>query len=284
MGTAATTNKTSVRFFCSDLDGTLLGNPEATRRFKAAWEELPRNTRPLLGYASGRLVQDVIDLLATRVLPWPDYVIGGVGTQIYDGQRKRPVNEFSQQFNSGWQLEKIESIVGAFPGVTRQPPQFLHLFKSSWYLPQATPEAIASLEKQLADAGLRVSVVYSSARDLDVLPANTTKGGALDWLCRHLSLSLENVLVAGDTSNDASMFLLPDVQGIVVENAQPELIEAVVKVPTFNATRVMADGVLEGLQHFHVIPSTPQPAASAPAPSKWIQLCACCSAKWHSAL
>ena len=263
MRTEATTAKTSVQFFCSDLDGTLLGNPEAARRFKAAWEELPRNTRPLLCYASGRLVQDVIDMLATGVLPWPDYVIGGVGTQIYDGRRKRPLNEFSQQFSAGWQLEKIEAIVGAFPGVTRQPPQFLHLYKSSWYLPHAMPETITALEQQLVDAGLQVCVVYSSARDLDVLPANSTKGGALDWLCRRLNVSLDKVLVAGDTGNDASMFLLPGVQGIVVENAQPELIEAVVKVPTFNATRVDADGVLEGLEHFGVIPSAPQPAASA---------------------
>jgi glycogen debranching enzyme len=167
------------------------------------------------------------------------------------------------QFSTGWQLEKIEAIVGAFPGVTRQPPQFLHLYKSSWYLPQATPETIAALEQQLVDAGLQVCVVYSSARDLDVLPANSAKGGALDWLCQRLSVPLDKVLVAGDTGNDASMFLLPGVQGIVVENAQPELIEAVVKVPTFNATRVIADGVLEGLEHFGVIPSAPQPAASA---------------------
>jgi len=255
--------QTSVQFFCSDLDGTLLGNPEATRRFKAAWEGLPRNSRPLLAYASGRLVQDVIDLLATGVLPWPDYVIGGVGTQIYDGRRKRPLSEFQQQFRAGWDLEKIEAIVVGFPGVTRQPPQFLHLYKSSWYLPQAAPETIAALEKQLADAGLQVCVVYSSARDLDVLPGSATKGGALDWLCRHLSVPLDRVLVAGDTGNDASMFLLPGVRGIVVENAQPELIEAVIKAPTFNATRVVADGVLEGLEHFAVIPASPQPAVSA---------------------
>ena len=50
-----------IQFFCSDLDGTLLGNPEATRRFKTAWESLPKNARPQLGYASGRFVQDVID-------------------------------------------------------------------------------------------------------------------------------------------------------------------------------------------------------------------------------
>lgn len=256
-------DKTSIRLFCSDLDGTLLGNPEAARRFKTAWEDLPRESRPLLAYASGRLVQDVIDLLATRELPWPDYIIGAVGTQIYDGRRKRPLNEFSQQFSATWQLGKIEAIVGTLPGVVQQPPQFLHVFKSSWYWPQATPDSIAALERQLADAGLHVCVVYSSQRDLDVLPANSNKGGALDWLCRHLSIPLEHVLVAGDTGNDASLFLLPRVQGIVVENAHPDLIEAVVKVPTFNATRVMADGVLEGLKHFRVIPSTPKPAASA---------------------
>jgi sucrose-6F-phosphate phosphohydrolase len=252
----------NLEFFCSDLDGTLLGNPEATRRFKAAWEALPRDTRPQLGYASGRLVQDVIDLLATRVLPWPDYIIGGVGTQIYDGRSKRPLNEFTQRFRQGWDLPKIEAVVGSFPGVTRQPPQFLHPCKSSWYLHQATSESIAALKKQLGEAGLDVCVVYSSARDLDVLPANTTKGGALDWLCRHLGLPLEKVLVAGDTGNDASMFLLPGVKGIVVENAQPELIEAVVKIPTFNATRVMAEGVLEGLHDFGVIPETPRAQAS----------------------
>lgn len=263
MRVKAVSHSSSVKLFCSDIDGTLIGNPEATLRFKTTWESMPLRSRPLLVYASGRLVQDVIDLLATKVLPWPDFIIGGVGTQIYDGRQKRPLRAWSQQFSADWQLEKIESIVSLFPGVSRQPPQFLHHYKSSWYLEAATSEAIASLEAQLADAGLKVCVVYSSMRHLDVLPATAHKGGALDWLCRRLDVPLCDVAVAGDTGNDASMFLLPEVRGIVVENAQPELIEAVVKIPTFNATKVIADGVLEGLQHFQVIPSTPQPAESA---------------------
>jgi sucrose-6F-phosphate phosphohydrolase len=249
--------------FCSDLDGTLIGNPEATRRFKHAWENLPARRRPLLVYASGRLVQDVIDLLATQVLPWPDFIIGGVGTQIYDGRQKRPLSAYSQQFRANWHLETIETIVSACPGITRQPTEFLHLYKSSWYLHEATPETLSLLEKQLADAGQKFCVVYSSMRDLDILPAGSGKGGAIKWLCNSLGVPLADVVVAGDTVNDASMFLLPEIRGIVVENAQPELIEAVVKVPTFNATKVIADGVLEGLQHLGVIPSVPQPAESA---------------------
>jgi sucrose-6F-phosphate phosphohydrolase len=263
MRAKAASAETSIRLFCSDLDGTLLGNPEATRRFKTAWEALPKSTRPLLCYASGRLVQDVIDLLATSVLPWPDYILGGVGTQIYDGRRKRSLNEFNERFRDGWDLGKIETIVGNFPGVTRQPPQFLHPYKSSWYLHQAAPETIAALELTLAEAGLQVCVVYSSAHHLDVLPKDTDKGGALRWLCERLEVPLEKVVVAGDTGNDRSLFFLPGVQGIVVENAQPELIESVVKLPTFNATQIMADGVLEGLKHFGVIPKMPHPEFSA---------------------
>ena len=47
-----------------------------------------------------------------------------------------------------------------------QPPEFLHPYKSSWYLHHATTETLDALRRQFTDAGLQVSVIYSSARKL----------------------------------------------------------------------------------------------------------------------
>ena len=242
-----------VRLFSADLDGTLIGNPESTQRFKTAWTSLSAEARPLLIYNSGRLVDDLRRFVDSGTLPPGDYYIGGVGTQVFDVKAGRMLSELEAHLADGWDLARVREITGRFPGVRPQPDEFQHAFKSSWFLEQAKPEAIRELKRQLAEAGLKVKIVYSSARDLDVLPRNATKGGALSWLCARLQLPLDSVIVAGDTRNDASMFRLPGVRGIIVENALPELYEDTVDVPTFSSRQIIADGVLDGLCHYGVI-------------------------------
>lgn len=248
----------SIRLFSCDLDGTLVGNPESSQRFKAAWERIPARRRPLLVYNSGRLVDDMHRFFVEAdVLPAPDYSIAGVGTQVYDERNGRMLEEFYEHLAVHWNLPLVQEIVGRFPGTRPQPPEFQHAFKSSWFLDHATPATLRELKNQLAKAGLKMKIVYSSGRDLDILPNNATKGGALEWLCQQLGIPLTQVLVAGDTGNDSSMFLLPGVHGIIVENAQPELFEATVDIPTYTSRFVMADGVLDGLRHYGVIARLP---------------------------
>ena len=238
-----------------DLDGTLTGNPDATLRFRLTWEGLDADKRPFLCYNSGRLMKSALELIESSDLPDPDYCICGVGTLIYDYKNKKILKEFSTTLTTGWDISKVQDCLRAEEDIEEQPAKFQDTFKSSWYLYDASPDRLKEIEQKLLEAGLQVSLIYSSSRDLDVLPVYANKGNALRWLAKNLGISMEKIIVGGDTGNDSSMFQIPGVRGIVVENAQPELYAATVKSNTYISEQTIADGILEGLLYYGIIES-----------------------------
>lgn len=249
-------NRPRVRLFCTDVDGTILGGTANIRRFTTAWQALPFATRPRLVYNSSRPAAEIRFDIATHRLPPGDYVIGGLGTELYDGHAGTLVAEFSARFETGWDQSAISAIVGKTPGVAPQGPENQLRRKSSWVWPQATDEKLAALRRRLAATGLRVRVIFSGGRLLDVVPAEGGKGAALRWLCRRLRVSLRAVAVAGDAGNDREMFQLAGVRQIVVANADADLRRVATRHRAVFARSTRTGGVIEGLREFSVLPAT----------------------------
>lgn len=230
----------------SDLDGTLLGDASAVERFRSWWRSL--HPAPRLVYASGRYYASIVASVQEWKLPSPDAVVANVGSEVRLYPCGRPLEEWSHRWRTRWQLDEVRSLLDRELGLNLQPPQCQSDFKRSYTVYDADEGWLAQVRDRLREKRIAAELVYSSGRDLDVLPMGVSKGTAIEFLAQSWQIPKTHVLVAGDSGNDLSMFQ-QGYRGVVVANAQMELADA--SGPhIYHARRQFADGVIEGFEYW----------------------------------
>ncbi|BAC91780.1 sucrose-phosphate phosphatase [Gloeobacter violaceus] len=242
--------------FVSDLDDTLVGSLPEDREALRVLNAVLAEPEVTVIYATGRSPASALTLIAEAELLIPDALVTSVGTAIYYSEDPdRPDHRWWELLKDGWQTEAIEAVAGLFPELWPQPSAEQGPFKRSYFLDPAHAYRIAELEAQLLKAQLRTRVVYSSFRDLDILPAKGNKGSAVRYLQERWNFDSRNTVVCGDSGNDQSLFETGNL-GIAVGNARSELVAWMTgqpKLPIYAAKGRCAEGIAEGLRHWQLI-------------------------------
>lgn len=230
----------------SDLDGTLVGDPEALRAFN---RQLSRHPEIAIAYVTGRHLDSARQLISEQGLIIPDAIISEVGASIHLGPEWMLDIEWRRRMIRGWSPPLVRMLTDRLETLRPQPPECQSAFKCSYYLDAFdAPSILEELQRLLVVRQLDVRMVYSSGKDLDLLPPGAGKANAVRYLARRLGLPLSAVLCCGDSGNDRDMLLLPG-PSAVVANAHPELAQGL-PASVYRARSAFAAGVQEALGYF----------------------------------
>lgn len=249
----------------TDLDGTFLGGREEDKHALYQWIEARRDRVGLI-FVTGRDAEFLLELCRHTRVPWPDFVVGDVGTTIAEtildgtgGGRFVPLVPLEVEIAAQWadKGDIVRQVLRDHPGLTLQPTAFRYRVSYD-YDPDLFDPAALSL---VAELGL--DYLISADRYFDVLPKGVSKGPSLKRLLAHLNVPDHRVLTAGDTLNDLSM-LQSGLPAVAVGGAEAALLHKVSDLPeVYRADAVGAGGILEAIAALRFQADVPAPSSTA---------------------
>ena len=265
---------------CTDLDRTLLPNgsqPESPRA-RESFSALAERSEVTLAYVSGRhraLVEKAIGIYS---LPVPDFVIGDVGTTIY---QVGPEQNWQQQTAWGAEIAQdwcgkthtdLKALLRVVSDLRPQEWSKQNDYKLSYYVPMYSDHDALSLQilQRLEKAGVKARLIWSVDEPagiglLDILPERASKYHAVEMLMKLQGFDYGNTVFCGDSGNDIEVLASP-IPAVLVANSQSEVRELALRLAqdTGHAERLYiakgnfmgmngnySAGILEGVAHYH---------------------------------
>jgi sucrose-6F-phosphate phosphohydrolase len=232
--------------FVSDLDGTLIGDSQALESLNQYIQQQRENIEIVVAYSTGRSKEKYLELKNTEPLETPDFLITGVGTQIYKQ------DNFNDQLTNwpnnlpNWDRATILSkIMDCDNSISLQEETEQLPFKISFY--GQVGNNYDELVRNTIDLYPQVDILIShNGEYIDILPKGINKAGAVKYLQNLVKPN--KVICAGDSLNDYSM--LKENNAIIPKNGYEELTDKEYINPCFIANRKYAEGVKEGLIYY----------------------------------
>ncbi|MGF1644264.1 MAG: HAD-IIB family hydrolase [Thiotrichales bacterium] len=266
---------------CTDMDRTIIPNgpqPESPGA-RARFAELARAPEVTLVYVTGRYLELVEAALIEWHLPRPDYLIGDVGTTLYqyhDGGWRLD-HAWTDEIGTEWHGMLAADLYPALrlvsPALRLQESAKQNRYKLSFYAPHDIDATALcdTIQARLATLSVPASLIWSVDETLptgllDILPPRADKRRAIEFVAARLGFTHDQCLFAGDSGNDLAVLTSP-IPGVLVANATAAVRAAAERIvaangnanalylargeSAFGMNGNYAAGVLEGIEHFH---------------------------------
>ena len=207
---------------CTDLDRTLLpnGSQLESKFAREKFSLLVSKPEIVLTYVSGRHKQLILKAIEEFNIPFPDFVIGDVGTTIYTVVN----NNTTWELWDTWQEEIAQLFIG-IEMLQLQEPEKQNKFKLSYYIKpeNLNKQLIEEINALLQHENINANVVWSineltHTGLVDILPENATKLHAIEFLMKKTGFTYNNTIFAGDSGNDMPV-LTSRINSVLVHNA-----------------------------------------------------------------
>ena len=277
---------------CTDLDRTLIpnGDRQESENARRRFAEVACRPEITLVYVSGRDRNLVEKAIAEFAIPEPGWVIGDVGSSLYQlqpnhraGGQSDHAGKPSWLFSRAWQEEisldwpgfarkQIAETLKDFGELVPQEPERQGSYKLSYYLPIGfeLEKLRSKITSKHEERGVHSCLIYSVDPQtqqglLDVMPLRATKLHAVEFLMKQLGITAANTVFAGDSGNDMPI-LTSSVPSVLVANADPDIIEEARSCSIEKGTSEFlylakgnflgmngnySAGILEGLANYH---------------------------------
>lgn len=228
----------------TDLDGTFLGGTAEQR--ERLYHIIQHDPDIKLVFVSGRGLHSILPLFTSDPpVPQPDCIICDVGATIINGYTHEAIEPLQTDIEKKWPGREV--IIAHLKHFKNLRPQDVpQERRCSFFFNDDTDMELLQEQVQQLDC----DIIFSAGRFADILPKAVNKGSTLKQYINLINYPPTDVLVAGDTFNDLSLFTA-GYNGVVVGNAEPGLTEATAELRyTYHATEEGTGGILEAMKYF----------------------------------
>ncbi len=236
------------RAIVTDLDKSLLGDPEALEHFIDVIRE--NRKQATFGIVTGRRLNSALRVLRQYDIPRPDVLITSLGTDIYYAPNLTQDTHWREHIDQAWNPRAVKRLLADLPGLKRQPLKEQGEFKISYFYDPGqapSPEEITSL---LLKGDQTVNIFVSFGQFLDIVPVRASKGAALRWFAAQRDVPLECILAVGGSGADEDMMRGNTLAAVVANRHDEELSDLTEIDRIYFADKAHAAGILQAMSHY----------------------------------